>query len=121
MREAAAGLLRAAHLARRARFSLPRPPPQILHVGGGLQRPVGGSGWRPVGPGTRFMIQSCTKGVCAAAALTLVDDGRLDYDRTVASYWPAFARDTPAKAELTVNDADDGKSRDKEASPTPPS
>jgi CubicO group peptidase (beta-lactamase class C family) len=50
------------------------------------------------------MIQSATKVVCAAAALTLVDRGVLDYDALVASYWPELAASTPAKARLAVVD-----------------
>ncbi len=41
---------------------------------------------------TRFQIASMTKPIIAAAALVLVDEGRLDLDAPVAQYLPEFGR-----------------------------
>ena len=48
---------------------------------------------RPVDPvdgDTLFMLSSTTKGVTATCAAVLADQGKLDYDRPMASYWPEF-------------------------------
>lgn len=41
---------------------------------------------------TATAIFSCTKGVMSVLAATLVQQGRLDYDEPVATYWPEFAQ-----------------------------
>jgi CubicO group peptidase (beta-lactamase class C family) len=96
---------------------------EVVHVGGGVHRPCsgvlkplpapgtaagmtpggGGSAWAAVEADTRFMIQSVTKGVVACGVGALVDQGLLDYDHTVASYWPAFGCE--GKDALTVASA----------------
>src|SRR5215213_9615224 len=43
---------------------------------------------RPVDGDSLFMLSSTTKGVTATCMAVLADRGKLDYDRTVASYWP---------------------------------
>ena len=45
-------------------------------------------------------VFSVGKGLLAAAVARLVGQGRLDYDRPVASYWPAFAQQ--GKGSITV-------------------
>lgn len=56
------------------------------------------AGWRdeaqtlPWQRDTLACIFSCTKGVVATLALMLVDQGVLDLDAPVASYWPEFAQ-----------------------------
>lgn len=45
-------------------------------------------------------VFSCSKGVAALAFSLLVQDGLIDLDATVATYWPEFARN--GKAAVTV-------------------
>ena len=45
-------------------------------------------------------VFSCSKGVAALAFSLLVQDGLIDLDTTVASYWPEFAQN--GKATITV-------------------
>ena len=45
----------------------------------------------PYTPETLQLVFSTTKGVAAAAVAICVDRGWLDYDITVAQYWPEFA------------------------------
>jgi len=47
---------------------------------------------RPWQRDTIVNVYSTTKGMTAACALRLVDQGRLDLDAPVARYWPEFAR-----------------------------
>jgi CubicO group peptidase (beta-lactamase class C family) len=58
---------------------------------------------RPVDGDTLFMLSSTTKGVTATLAAICADQGKLDYDRTVASYWPEFG--AHGKDKLTVREA----------------
>ena len=51
-------------------------------------------------PRTKFVSFSTTKGVAAAAIHMLVDEGRLDLDRPVSHYWPAFGAN--GKETVTV-------------------
>src|SRR5690606_34768901 len=61
----------------------------------------GAPGYRPVDPETMFDLASLTKVVATTtAAMMLEDEGRLDLNRTVASYLPEFS--DPAKASITV-------------------
>jgi CubicO group peptidase (beta-lactamase class C family) len=54
-------------------------------------------------PGDITGTYSCSKGVAAFVIALLVQDGRLDLDRTVASYWPEFG--VQGKDRLTVRQA----------------
>ena len=45
-------------------------------------------------------VFSTTKGMTALCAHRLVDEGRLDLDAPVATYWPEFAQS--GKAEITM-------------------
>lgn len=45
-------------------------------------------------------VYSVSKGVAALVMATLIDDGRLDLDETVAAYWPEFA--ASGKRDVTV-------------------
>ena len=47
-----------------------------------------------------FNVSSCGKGVAATCLHLLADRGRIDYDRSVAEYWPEFALN--GKAGITV-------------------
>lgn len=58
---------------------------------------------RPFEHDTATVIFSCTKGILAACAYLLVQEGRLDLDLPIAAYWPAFAR--AGKERVTVRDA----------------
>ncbi|XP_071805405.1 beta-lactamase domain-containing protein 2-like [Asterias amurensis] len=55
---------------------------------------------RPWMENTMAVVFSTTKGVAATCMALLVDRGQLDYDRTVASYWPEFAQE--GKENITV-------------------
>jgi CubicO group peptidase (beta-lactamase class C family) len=58
---------------------------------------------RPWQADTAAIIFSCTKGVLAACAYLLVQDGRLQLDAPIARYWPEFAAN--GKGEITVRQA----------------
>ena len=58
---------------------------------------------RRVEPDSLFLSFSTTKGITALAVHQLADDGVLDYDTPVASYWPAFAAN--GKDKVTVAQA----------------
>lgn len=60
---------------------------------------TGGSG---LGPDEITGVFSVTKGVAALTLATIVDDGLLDFDETVATYWPDFAENE--KASITVRE-----------------
>ncbi|MCY4617768.1 MAG: serine hydrolase [Chloroflexi bacterium] len=47
-------------------------------------------------------VYSSTKGIAAAAAAMLVDQGQLDVERPVVDYWPEFGQS--GKSEITVRD-----------------
>ena len=54
----------------------------------------------PYGPDTLQVVFSTTKGITALAVAMCVERGLLDYDRTVATYWPEFA--AHGKGNITV-------------------
>lgn len=59
----------------------------------------------PATADTLFPIASCTKAFTAMCAALLVDEGRLEWDRPVRQYLPAFQLRDPHAAELlTVRD-----------------
>jgi CubicO group peptidase (beta-lactamase class C family) len=51
---------------------------------------------------TLSVIFSCTKGLSSILAARLVQEGKLDYEATVASYWPEFG--VAGKSEVTIRD-----------------
>ncbi len=55
---------------------------------------------RPWARATAALVFSATKGLTAACVLRLVEQGRLDLDAPVASYWPAFAAAEKASIPL---------------------
>ncbi|WP_427131732.1 serine hydrolase domain-containing protein [Pseudarthrobacter sp. S9] len=61
------------------------------------------SGGPGLGPGDITGTYSCSKGAAAFVIALLVQDGLLDLDRTVSSYWPEFA--AHGKGRLTVRQA----------------
>ncbi|MCI0709539.1 MAG: beta-lactamase family protein, partial [Chloroflexi bacterium] len=59
----------------------------------------------PVTPDTRFAIASCTKAFTAMGVALLVDDGLLEWDKSVRDYIPDFRMyDDYATQNLTVRD-----------------
>ena len=52
---------------------------------------------------TAAVIFSCSKGVLAVCAYRLVQAGRLDLDKPIATYWPEFA--AAGKSAITVREA----------------
>lgn len=61
------------------------------------------SGGAGLGPGDITGTYSCSKGVAAFVIALLVQDGLLDLDSTMASYWPEFG--VHGKHRLTVRQA----------------
>jgi CubicO group peptidase (beta-lactamase class C family) len=68
----------------------------VVDVAGGSFTPDGGTYDRS----TLQLVFSTTKGITAIAAAMCVERGLLDYDATVASYWPEFAAN--GKGDATV-------------------
>lgn len=71
----------------------------VVDVWGGLADPRTG---RPWAHDTSAVIFSCSKGLLAICAYLLVQEGRLDLDAAVATYWPAFA--AAGKGSITVRE-----------------
>lgn len=69
----------------------------VLDVWSGQRDPASGLAWER---DTMAMSWSTTKGVASTVLHMLGDRGELDYDATVASYWPEFAAN--GKARITV-------------------
>jgi CubicO group peptidase (beta-lactamase class C family) len=57
---------------------------------------------RPVDGDTLFMLSSTTKGVTATCMHVLADQGKLDFDRPMSSYWPEFG--AHGKDKVTVRE-----------------
>lgn len=72
----------------------------VVDLWGGIADRRAGTAWAA---DTAAVIFSCSKGVLAILAYTLVDAGRLDLDAPIARYWPEFAQ--AGKASITVRDA----------------
>jgi CubicO group peptidase (beta-lactamase class C family) len=76
----------------------------IVHDGELVVDLMGGfadrAGTRPFDAGTLTPVFSTTKAVAALMLARLVDQGRLAYDQTVASVWPAFAQ--AGKERVTI-------------------
>src|SRR5690349_24671104 len=60
----------------------------VVDLWGGLADATTGRPWTA---DTVVLVYSSTKGVTAVCANRLIEQGRLDPDATVASYWPEFA------------------------------
>lgn len=59
----------------------------------------------PVTPNTLFAIGSCTKAFTSAAICLLVDDGKIDFDKPVITYYPNFKlQDDYVTTHITVRD-----------------
>lgn len=70
---------------------------QVVDLWGGVADPATGRSYQP---DTLQLVFSSTKGVVAAAAHLLAQQGLLDLDAPVAAYWPEFA--TNGKADIPV-------------------
>jgi CubicO group peptidase (beta-lactamase class C family) len=71
----------------------------VVDTWAGLADPSSG---RAVDGDTLFMLSSTTKGVTATCAHVLAGQGKLDYDRPMAYYWPEFG--AHGKDRVTVRD-----------------
>jgi CubicO group peptidase (beta-lactamase class C family) len=78
-------------------FVVGRP---VADIWGGLADQRVGRPWQRE---TAAVIFSCSKGILAVCAYTLVQEGRLDLDTPIARYWPAFGEH--GKAAITVRQA----------------
>ncbi|MBK8836350.1 MAG: beta-lactamase family protein [Anaerolineae bacterium] len=76
----------------------------VVDAWSGLADPETGRG---VNGDTLFVTFSCTKGVTATVVHLLAERGQLDYDESIARYWPEFASGPAAavKATITVRQA----------------
>jgi len=72
----------------------------VVDLWGGVADARTGRPWRR---DTTAVIFSCSKGLLAICAYRLVQEGRLDLDESIATYWPAFAGH--GKAGITVRQA----------------
>ncbi len=70
---------------------------RVVDLWGGVADKETGEPWKADTLGVMF---SATKGLAATCLLMLHDRGQLDYDATVASYWPEFAQ--AGKQDITV-------------------
>ena len=70
---------------------------KVVDLWGGYQDRKGLKAWTP---DTLTTLFSCTKGLTALCFLTLVDQGKLDYDTPIADFWPEFAQ--KGKEQITL-------------------
>ncbi len=70
---------------------------KVVDLWGGVRSRRSGDPWEQ---DTMVIIYSATKGLAAMTLAIAHSRGWLDYERTVASYWPEFAQN--GKAEVTV-------------------
>lgn len=61
----------------------------VIDLHGGVRDVRTGEPWRD---DTLSVVFSCSKGLMAILAARLVQEGRLNYDAPVATYWPEFAQ-----------------------------
>ena len=64
------------------------------------------SGGPGLGPGDITGTYSCSKGAAAFVIALLVQDGLLDLDATVASYWPGFGARGKDMHEWVLRDSE---------------
>lgn len=70
----------------------------VVDITGGVADPATG---RVYDHDTLQLVFSTTKGAAAVCAAILADDGLLDYDERVSTYWPEFA--AAGKADIPVS------------------
>ncbi|XP_038078603.1 beta-lactamase domain-containing protein 2-like [Patiria miniata] len=78
-------------------FSVYYKGSKVVDIWGGYADSEAGRPWKE---DTLTIVFSATKGMAALCMAVLVDRGHLDYDKTVASYWPEFAQN--GKEKITV-------------------
>jgi CubicO group peptidase (beta-lactamase class C family) len=71
----------------------------VVDLYGGVTEPGGA----PYSDTTLQMVASATKGAMALCVLRLVDQGKVDLEATMATYWPEFA--AAGKDRVTVREA----------------
>jgi CubicO group peptidase (beta-lactamase class C family) len=81
-----------------AAFSAYHRGQKVVDLWGGTADPATG---RPWDEDTVILVFSTTKGATAVCAHRLAEDGRLDIDAPVATYWPEFA--AAGKADMPVS------------------
>lgn len=69
----------------------------VLDLWGGLADPSNDEAWQD---NTKSVVFSCTKAATALCVHTLISQGKINLDATVASYWPEFAQ--AGKETITV-------------------
>ncbi|XP_038078915.1 beta-lactamase domain-containing protein 2-like isoform X2 [Patiria miniata] len=80
-------------------FSVYYKGSKVVDIWGGYADSEAGRPWKEDTISTFF---STTKGMAALCIAILVDRGLLDYDKTVASYWPEFAQNGKEKVTLRM-------------------
>jgi CubicO group peptidase (beta-lactamase class C family) len=80
-----------------AAFAVYRHGEKVIDLWGGVRDHATGAPWEE---DTMVMMYSATKGMTAAALAVARSRGLIDYDATVASYWPEFAQH--GKERITV-------------------
>ncbi len=70
---------------------------KVVDIWAGVADKTTGAAWTE---DTLQLVFSTTKGAAAICIARLVEEGRIDYDRPVASYWPDFAQN--GKESITV-------------------
>ncbi|MEL7156245.1 MAG: serine hydrolase domain-containing protein [Actinomycetota bacterium] len=80
-----------------AAFCLYADGEQVVDVWAGAADPASGTPWTA---DTLALVFSTTKGATAICLAMLAEQGRLDYDTPVATYWPEFA--AAGKGAITV-------------------
>ena len=81
-----------------AAFSAYHRGQKVVDVWGGIADPASGRAWEE---DTIIPVFSTTKGMTAICANQLAQQGRLDTDAPVATYWPEFAAN--GKADIPVS------------------
>jgi CubicO group peptidase (beta-lactamase class C family) len=80
-----------------AALHIRRAGQSVVQLWGGVADERSHRAWAADTPSVVF---SCTKGLMSILAAKLVEEGRLDYDAPVGTYWPEFA--TTCKLYVTV-------------------
>ncbi len=69
----------------------------VVDLWGGTADPVSGATWQP---DSLSVIFSCSKGIVTLCVYLLVQDGLVDLDAPMATYWPEFAQN--GKSDVSV-------------------
>ena len=71
-----------------------------VDIWGGLADDAAGT---PVDAETMFILYSSTKPLAAACLHILWERGQLDWDDTVANYWPGFAKHNKGGVTIRIS------------------